>query len=86
MCGLSPGFSHDLGDQFEDVGPGIEKALGAGKAQVQASLRKQSSMGDRSSAPPSGTLSQALDEGGGWTLWALPIPWVEMTSQKLRGW
>lgn len=83
---LSPGFSHDLGDRFEDVGPGIEEALGAGKAQVQASLRRQSSMGGRSSAPPSGILSQARDEDGGWTLRALPIPWVEMTSQELRGW
>jgi hypothetical protein len=41
----SPRFSHKLGDQFEDIGSEIEEALRAGKAQAQASLRRQSSMG-----------------------------------------
>lgn len=71
-----------MGDQFEDIGPELEEALGAGKAQAQATLRRQSSMGVRSSAPPSHTLSQA--PGGGWTLRALPYLLGRMTSQELR--
>lgn len=78
---LVSGFSHNLGDQFEDAGPEIEEALGARKTLAQASLRRWSSMGVKSSAPPShlSSTQASLDPESSF------LSRVEMTSQELRG-